>query len=315
MPNSSIIPFRLPSVAAAFLGLVLLNHPCSAQTAGSEEVVVTGDDIGSAYGAPGGFSRTRFAPLTTAYVLPPWQFYIGEVYEGDAFQHGKPDHLFTQEVEMGLPGRFGVAAETMLERFNGGGGFETVSLEGRYALADWGKIPLNPTLFVEYKFGVGPIRHEEGPPPPGGEEEEAGPPQHPDAYEVRLLLAQEFCQRWEWALNAFFEKENTGDRGREWGFAQSLVTPILLPREQLKVGIEMMYKNFSVKDTRGNADNSFVIGPTVAYRITKNTRFDVSALFGCNNESPRAQIFGVFSWLLGPGGEQEAEAPVSTRNR
>jgi hypothetical protein len=315
MPKSSIISFRLFIVAAAFLGLVLLNHQGSAQTAASEEVVVTGDDIRSAYGAPGGFSRTRFTPLTTAYVLPPWQFYFGEIYEGDAFQHGPPDHLFTQEMEMGLPGRFGVAAETQLERFNGGGGFETVSLEGRYALADWGKIPLNPTIFVEYKFGVGPIRHEEIPPPPGGGEEEAGPPQRPDAYEIRLLLSQEFCHRWEWALNAFFEKENTGDRGRELGFAQSVVTPILLPREQLKVGLEMEYKNFTVKDTRGNAENSVVIGPTVAYRTSKNTRFDVSALFGCNDESPHAQIFAVFSWLLGPGGEQEVEAPVSTRNR
>ena len=56
------------------------------------------------------------------------------------------------------------------ERFNGGGGAQTVSLEARWALADWNKIPLNPTLFAEYKFGVGTIRHEEVPPPPGEEE-------------------------------------------------------------------------------------------------------------------------------------------------
>jgi hypothetical protein len=283
----------------------------------AESVIVTGEnDIRSAYGAPGAFSRTRISPTTTAYVLPPWQFLVGSIYEGDAFQHGPPDHLFTQELEMGLPYRFGIAAETELERFNGGGGFETVSLEGRYALADWNKIPLNPTIFVEYKFGVGPIRHEEGPPPPPAEEEEAGPPQHPDAYEIRLLLSEEFCHRWEWALNGFFEKENTGDRGREIGFAQSVVTPIVLPREQLKVGVEMDYKNFSVKDTRGNADNIFVIGPTAAYRTSKNTRFDVSTLFGCTNDSPHVQVFAVFSWLLGPAGpEEQAEAPVSTRNR
>src|ERR1051326_7467926 len=252
-------PLLLPALSLALFGYC--TPLADAQT--EEAVVVTGDDVASAYGAPGGLSRARFAPLTSAYVLPPWTMYFGEIYEGNAFRHGFPDHTFTQEVELGLPYRFGVAAETQLERFNGGGGFQTISLEGRYALADWNKIPLNPTLFAEYKFGVGPIRHEEGPPPPGGEEEEAGPPQHPDAYEIRLLLAQEFCQRWEWALNAFFEKENTGDRGREIGFAQSIVTPIVLPREQLKVGIEMEYKNFSVKDTRGNADNSFVIGPTV----------------------------------------------------
>jgi len=298
------------------LALVLPLSRAHGQDAVTESVVVTGEtDIRSAYGAPGTFSRTRFSPTTTAYVLPPFQFLLATIYEGDAFQHGPPDHLFTQELEMGLPHRFGVAAETQLERFNGGGGFETVSLEGRYALADWDKIPLNPTIFVEYKFGVGPIRHEEGPPPPGGEEE-AGPPQHPDAYEIRLLLAEEFCQRWEWAMNGFFEKENTGDRGREIGFAQSIMTPILLPREQLKVGVEMEYKNFSVKDTRGNADNIFVIGPTAAYRTSRNTRFEASTLFGCTDDSPHVQVFAVFSWLLGPPGPgEQGEAPVSTRNR
>lgn len=285
-----------------------------AQEAASSSVVVTGDDVGSAYGAPGGFSRSRFSNLTNAYVLPPWTFFFGEIYEGDAFRHGPPDHIFTQEVEMGLPYRFGVAVESSFERFNGGGGPSSTSIEARYALADWNKIPLNPTLFVEYKFGTGTIRHEEGPPPPPGEEE-SGPPQKPDAYELRLLLAQEFCNRFEWAMNGFFEKENTGDRGREWGFAQSLVTPVLLPREQLKVGLEMEYKNFTVKDTRGDPQHTFVIGPTVAFRTTQNTRIDVSTLLGCTDDSPRLQVFAAFSWLLGPGGEQGAEAPVSTRNR
>jgi Putative MetA-pathway of phenol degradation len=306
--------FHILLVLSAALAGFAGNSTVRAETTSSDQVVVTGDDIGSAYGAPGAFSRTRLTPTTTAYVLPPWTFYFGTIYEGDAFRHGPPDHMFTQEVEMGLPHRFGVAVETSFERFDGGGGPASTSVEARYALADWNKIPLNPTLFAEYKFGTGPIRHEEGPPPPPGEEE-SGPPQRPDAYEFRLLLAQEFCQRFEWAMNGFFEKENTGDRGREWGFAQSVVTPILLPREQLKVGVEMEYKNFTVKDTRGDPQNSFVIGPTASYRITKNTRFDVSTLFGCTDDSPRVQVFGVFSWILGAGGEQEAEAPVSTRNR
>jgi hypothetical protein len=303
----------LPALLLALLGF--FTSWASAQDV--ERIVVSGDDVTSAYGAPGGFSRARFSPTTSAYVLPPWTFYFGTIYEGDAFRHGPPDHLFTQEVEMGLPHRFGLAAETELERFNGGGGFQTVSLEGRYALADWNKIPLNPTLFAEYKFGVGTIRHEEGPPPPPGEEEEeeSGPPKVPDAYEFRLLLAEDFGERVEWAMNWFFEKENTGDRGREWGFAQSATMPVLLPHEQLKVGVEMEYKNFTVKDTRGDPMHSFVIGPTAAFRPSKNTRFDVSTLFGCTADAPAVQVFAVFSFLLGPGEEQGAEAPVSTRNR
>jgi hypothetical protein len=301
-------------VGAACLLSFATNHSSNAQSGASESIVVTGEEVPSAYGAPPAFSRSRFSNLTNAYVLPPWAFFFGEIYEGDAFRHGPPDHLFTQEIEMGLPYRLGIAAEASFERFNGGGGAKTTSIEGRYALADWNKIPLNPTLFVEYKFGVGPIRHEEGPAPPPGEEE-AGPPQHPDAYEARLLLSQDFGERLEWAMNCFFEKENTGDRGREWGFAQSAAMPVLLPNERLKAGIEMQYTNFTVKDTRGDPIHRFVIGPTLAWKPSAQTRLDVSPLFGCTDDSPRVQIFVVFSWLLGGGAEHEAEAPVSTRNR
>src|SRR6266498_216867 len=307
----------IPLMACVGLLFSAVHNSLLAQTTTEEEIVVTAEEVPSAYGAPPGLSRSRFSNTTQAYVLPPWAFFFGEVYEGQGFRHGPPDHLFTQEIEMGLPYRFGVAAETKFERFNGGGGAETVSLEARWALADWNKIPLNPTLFAEYKFGVGTIRHEERPPPAGGgeeEEEEGGPPKVPDAYEVRLLLAQEFGGRFEWAMNWFFEKENTGDRGREWGFSQAVMTPVLLPNERLKVGLEMEYKNVTTKDTRGDPLNSFVIGPTLAWKPTASTRLDVSPLFGCTDDSPVADVFVVFSWLFG-GERAEAEAPVSTRFR
>src|SRR5256885_15600910 len=222
------------------IACVCLMSPAANRSARAQEVtlseeqpiVITGEEVPSAYGAPPGLSRSRFSNTVQAYVLPPWAFFFGELFEGQGFRHGPPDYLFTQEIEMGLPYRFNVAAESQFERFNGGGGAQTVSLEARWALADWNKIPLNPTLFAEYKFGVGTIRHEEVPPPPGGggeeEEEEGGPPKVPDAYEFRLLLSQDFGERFEWAMNWFFEKENTGDRGREWGFSQSIMTPILL---------------------------------------------------------------------------------------
>jgi hypothetical protein len=308
----------MPLIACAGLLFSAVHNSLLAQTTTEEEIVVTAEEVPSAYGAPPGISRSRFSNTTQAYVLPPWAFFFGEIFEGQGFRHGPPDYLFTQEIEMGLPYRFGVAAESKFERFNGGGGAETVSLEARWALADWNKIPLNPTLFAEYKFGVGPIRHEERPPPPGGggeeEEEEGGPPQVPDAYEFRLLLAQEFGGRFEWAMNWFFEKENTSDRGREWGFSQAVMTPVLLPNERLKVGVEMEYKNFTTKDTRGDPLHTFIIGPTVAWKPTASTRLDVSPLFGCTDDSPVANVFVVFSWLFG-GERAEAEAPVSTRYR
>src|SRR5262249_19952489 len=148
--------------------LVIIPNTDAQETA--SRVVVTGEEVPSAYGAPPSFSRSRFTPLTNAYVLPPWGFFFGTIYEGDAFDDGPPDHMFTQEVELGLPHRFGVAAEVAAEEFNGEGQMRSISLEARYALADWNKIPLNPTIFAEWKFGVGHVLKEEG----GGEEEDMG---------------------------------------------------------------------------------------------------------------------------------------------
>src|SRR3954464_403171 len=199
--------------AAAFLSLSLIpyvfpSHANAQAATDEEQVVVTGDDIGSAYGAPGAFSRTRLSPTTTAYVLPPWTFYFGTIYEGDAFRHGPPDHMFTQEIEMGLPGRFGVAVETSFERFNGGGGPASTSIEARYALADWGKIPLNPTLFAEYKFGVGKELASPGNHLAEGDNEESStsPANIPNGYEIRLLLGEQFGKKTQWALNIFDEQ-------------------------------------------------------------------------------------------------------------
>jgi len=317
-------------VSGAFVSVKV----CCAQTAASEQIVVTGEEVPSAYGAPPGLSRSRFSPLTNAYVLPPGAVYGGLLYEGDAFRHGPPDHLFTEEVEVGLPCRFGVAFEIAQERFNGDFQNKSFSVEARYALTDWNKIPLNPTLFAEYKFGTGRILREERPPeqemaeeeisrqahlnlePMDGEEMEGeGKPKMPDAYEFRLLLAEDFGERIEWAMNWFFEQEIGFDRGREWGFAQSAVIPIWLEHERLKAGVEMQYRNFTDKDTRGDPLHSFVAGPTIAWKPTHNTRVDVSPLFGCTDDAPRAQVFVVFSILFGPGGEIGAEAPASTRNR
>jgi hypothetical protein len=296
------------------------NQSANAQTAIAEPLVVTGEEVPSAYGAPPGLSRSRFSNLVNAYVLPPWSVFAGFIYEGDALRFNRPDHNFTQEVEVGLPNRFGVAIENAVETFRGTMQEQSFSIEGRYAFADWDKIPLNPTIFAEYKFGIGDILHDEGPPEPlpKGEAEEflAEHEPLPDAFEVRLLLAQDFGEHVEWALNGFFEQEVGGDRGREYGFAQSVMVPIILPHERLKVGVEMQLTTFTDKGIRDDPSYRLVIGPTIAWKPSKNTRLDISPLFGATDDAPRASVFVVFSMLFGAGGEaHEAEAPASTRNR
>lgn len=309
------------AAALALLGCLAASQSSNAQTSTSSPIVVTGEEVPSAYGATPDFSRGRFSNLTSAYVLTPGAVFFGLIYQGDALRFNRPDHLFTQEVEIGLPHRFGLAFENTTEKFRGNTQDRTFSIEGRYAFADWNKIPLNPTIFVEYKFGIGTIFHDEGPPealPPGEAEEFLAEHEPlPDSYEVRLLLAQEFGKV-EWALNGFFEQEIGGDRGREMGFAQSAMIPIT-PDERLKVGVEMQFTAFNDRGIRDNDEpnsNRFIIGPTIAWKPSANTRFDLSPLFGVTDDSPRASVFLVFSYLMGPGGEsQQAEAPASTRNR
>jgi hypothetical protein len=285
-------------------------------------ITVVGEEVPSAYGATPSFSRSRFSNLTQAYVLPPGAVFAGLIYQGDALMFNRPDHRLTQEIEIGLPNRFGLAVENTIENFRGRTQERTVSVEARYAFADWNKIPLNPTIFVEYKFGVGHILHDEGPPEPlpKGEAEEFLSEHEPlpDAYELRLLLAQDFSNNMEWAANIFFEQEIGGDRGREVGVASSLMFPSLLPHERLKLGIETQYTAFTDSGIRMEGEprsDRWVIGPTVAWKPSKNTRVDVSPLFGITHDAPRASVFVVFSMLFGGAESPQAEAPASTRNR
>src|SRR6516225_9813134 len=72
-----------PLVACASLLLFASNRSALAQAITDEEsVVVTAEEVPSAYGAPPGLSRSRFSNAVNAYVLPPWSFFFGELYEG-----------------------------------------------------------------------------------------------------------------------------------------------------------------------------------------------------------------------------------------
>src|SRR5437588_7540229 len=306
------------TIAFGFLCFLSINHCVYAQSDATEEITIVGEEVPSAYCAPPALSRSRFTPLLNAYVLPPWAVYTSVIYQGDALRFNRPDHMFTEEIELGLPARFGVAIENAIESFRGTWQDRSFSVEARYAFADWDKIPLNPTIFAEWKFGIGDILHDEGPPERMGKgEAQEFLNEHnslPDAYEIRLLLAEEFFGKLEWAFNAFFEQEVTGDRGREYGFAQSVTIPVLLPNERLKVGAEMQLTGFTDKGIRGDPSWRFIVGPTIACKPAANTRLDVSPLFGATADPPRASIFVVISMLFG-GKETDAEAPVSTRNR
>src|SRR5215217_6750393 len=81
----------LPGGCAALMFLTA-NHSALAQATTEQPIVVTFasvpgayEEVPSAYVAPPEFSRSRFSNTVNAYVLPPWAFFFGTLYEGQAF--------------------------------------------------------------------------------------------------------------------------------------------------------------------------------------------------------------------------------------
>jgi len=288
-----VIVLRTPGLAIVLL-LFSGFHVANGQGSVRREtpVEVEAEELPSAYGAPPDLSRGRISTLTKSYVLSPFSFELETGYEGDLFRHGLPAHLFTQEIEMGLPARFTVGAHNLVERFDDNTRDAQFTLEGRYALANWNRLPFNPAVSAEYHFGIG---H-------GAE----------DSGELALLMSHSFSHLVEWALNVFVEHGFGGAQSTEGGFAQSVEIPVLLPEEKLEAGIEMQYHPGDPASLH-RSRKGFTIGPTLAWRPTKAARFDVSPLIGCSHDAPAVQIFAIFSLSFGSG--PETEIPASARGR
>jgi hypothetical protein len=228
-------------------------------------------------------------------VLSPFSFELETGYEGAFFRHDPPAHLFRQEIEMGLPARFTIGLQNQVEHFTGETRDRSFTLEARYALANWNKLPLNPAISGEYRFGLNNAS--------------------PDSGELALLISHDFPHLIEWAMNIFVDREFGGRQSTSGGFAQSVEIPVLLPEEKLEVGLEMQYRSGGESVGRVGSTKGLAIGPTLAWRPTKNARFDLSPLIGCSDHTPALQVFAVFSLSFGGPTAADVETPVSARSR
>src|SRR5438132_7144390 len=237
----------------ACVALAILSVPsATGQEMENRQVVVRAEaeELPSAYGAPPDLSHGRISTLTKSYVLSPFSFELEAGYEGAVFRHGLPSHLFRQEVEMGLPARFTVGVQNQVEHFAGDTRDRSFTLEARYALANWNKLPLNPAISAEYRFGLSN--------------------RLPDSGELALLISHDFPHLIEWAMNIFVDREFDGRESTSAGFAQSIEVPVLLPEEKLEVGLEMQYRSGGETTEPGRTMKGLAIGPTLACRPTNN---------------------------------------------
>src|SRR5437870_6946179 len=262
------ISFRILSHAAFAFLLLAGTATADAQETEDRRVIVQaeGEELPTAYGAPPDLSHGRISTLTKSYVLAPFSFELEAGYEGTAFRHGLPSQLFRQEIEMGLPARFTVGIQNQVEHFAGETRDRSFTLEARYALANWNKLLLNPAISAEYRFGLSN--------------------ELPDSGELALLISHDFPHLIEWAMNIFVDREFGGKESTNAGFAQSFEVPVLLPEEKLEVGLEMQYRSGAETIGPEGTTKGLAIGPTLAWRPTKNVRFDLSPLLGCSDHTP-----------------------------
>jgi hypothetical protein len=241
------------------------------------------------------WTTERFFPATRVYVRPPGTAEFNQFWTPEFSRDGEVEHAFREEIEIGLPYRFQL---DLYQNWNidadGGTFYKGSSVELRYALADWGKIPLNPTLYGEWNFND----------------------RTPDVWETKLLLGETFAKRWNWGANITYEQETGGGRETEIAVSQAL-TYALIDRT-LNVGIEMLFEHKTEAGSRGDPEVAFLIGPAINIKPTRRSFIGISPLFGTTSDSPTAEIFVVAGFQFwGPsGGELEGvRAPASFQGR
>jgi len=295
------------TIVGAILFLALSLHQSTAQTNNPStvmpEVMVT--DTAPAETRPGWLQEEEFVgpyqqpEWTTARRFSSTRVYIQKLPWEAGFEQwvryrhhrdGTSEFRFQEEFEIGLPHRFQLDLyETWAVNQDHFTQQDEVSAEVRYALADWGKIPLNPTLYFEY------AQHDHD----------------PNTIEAKLLLGTDFSPRWHWGLNLICEQELSGGKNTELAVSQGI--SYTLVDEKLGVGLEWEYSHEKANGSK--AEDSFVIGPSAQWRPAPWCHVDFTPMFGCTYDSPRVEAFLVIGIDFGSGSKkQDRYAPSSLKS-
>jgi hypothetical protein len=229
--------------------------------------------IGS-YGQPL-WTATRRFPTTRVYVVPEGKMEVEYWLRTTFKKDGTTSYRSLYEAEFGLPHRFQLDIYFRTDQDGKTGEiYNSEQIELRYALADWGKLPGNPALYLEW------IRHDKR--------------DQPDQIEPKILFGGELAQRWHWGVNLVAECQTGGDLEREYQFCSGLSYSV---RDyKLAVGAECKAAFTDTREDRGNFEDSVLLGPSVQYRPFPQMTLNFAPLFGVTTDSPEAQVFFNAGW-------------------
>jgi len=212
-----------------------------------------------------------------------------------------------EEFEFGLGSRFQLDLYYNTLWVRNGGQDATLTERGwaaelRYALADWGVIPGNPTLYLEYiLWNNNPNDGVPGDAASG-------------SIEPKLLLGGEISRGWHWGANFFYER-TFNDSVREHGANASVLHTVIDGLLTIGATLKFVYEsdNIDAPQAEHVRTHELYLGPAFQLRMapydqetevngvkTKITRtkahLDFEPIFGLTGDSSRVQALLVFGW-------------------
>jgi len=222
------------------------------------------------------WTATRRFPSTRVYVIPKGETEFEWWLRPTMDKSGYVQTEVQYEFEIGLPSRIQLDFYLTMEKDGRSGPLDLggLSWEIRYALADWGKLPFNPTLYFEWEYQNNA----------------------PDKFEAKLLLGDELATRWHWGLNAVIEREVAGDENQEMSLRGGLSYTV--SDMNLSVGLEGEAAFADSNLTRGTYQQSYVLGPSIQWRPIPKFHADFAFMFGLTSDSPLVKSLIVLGWEL-----------------
>lgn len=223
-------------------------------------------------------SRRRFSTTRSYIQYEPGEIATETWWRNRSSRGKSPKQLFMHEIAVGLPNRMQLDVYYDWAYENRNALNKDLAVELRWALADWDVIPLNPTLYAEYKITSASYGS--------------------DVWEAKLLLSDDITPRLHWALNAAFERETSGALHNEFSVTQGLSYTVV--DQKFSAGVEMQFKH--EHDTGfTSTERKFQVGPSLQYSPSPNCWLNVVALGGCTAQSPAFESFIVFGFNFGRG--------------
>ncbi|MGH7145018.1 MAG: hypothetical protein ACREJ2_12950 [Planctomycetota bacterium] len=222
------------------------------------------------------WTATRRFGETRVYVRPPGDFEFEYWMIGYSPRHNGTHHIENQyEVEMGLPYRFQIDLYLVSEQNGTSGSWQLTQqkLEGRWALADWGKIWGNPTLYLEW----------------------TAMNLEPDHLEGKLLLGDEIAPRWHWGANFVCENQMGWHHEDSYEFTGGVSYTVV--DEKFSVGGEWKFAYVDDNTDRGHyTSDESLLGPSIQLRPLPQMHINVAGLLGTSKNSPELKVLMVMGW-------------------